>query len=322
MSTPSTTIYDLIKDVPIEGTNLLVAKKKGIPIVMVGDGLRPRLLPLGEGHHVFDPEELLALRIEALSVNGRVIGYQREPDYKHARRVARALLAGKPFPPILVAIDSRGRGAIVDGQHRAIAAVMAGLPIEAHVKKMSQTERAELFFGQRNAKTVDRNVLVLAGTGPFDRYVQQAVSTDDNAWSDIVSANRHSKTRITPYAMYQLLIRYVGNAEGQAASHKTGMDDRWDRELADELAPLIACFGNKQTNPLAFKPAVVQAIGSTALWVFRRHATIESDRERWERHMPTFPFRNWIHVTTQQQVTSLLIEHWNKRLSGARRVVR
>jgi hypothetical protein len=316
------TIHELTKDIVVDGVNVMLAKRQGLEIPKVTDGLRPQRPPTGEGLHVLRPEQLLPLQVHAVAVNGRVVGYQRELDVAHARKVARQMRDGRPMPPITLALDGRGHLAVVDGQHRAAAGVIARVPVEAIVKRMTKEEQAALFFGQRNAKTVDRNVLVLAGHGPFDRYVQEAVSVNAHPWHPIVSANRHSKTKIAPYAMFQLLVRYVGNVEGQAAAHKGPMDDRWDRGCADELAALVSCFGNKQTNPLAFRPATVQAIGAAAMWVFRRHSRHEDDFERWQKHMPLFPFEQWLHVRTQRQMTNALLDHWNKRLSGSRRVTR
>lgn len=316
------TIADVLTDAYVEGKKVAGARRQGIEPARVLDGLKPKRPPAKEGLHLFTPEELLTLIVPTIEVNGRVTGYQREPDLAHARRIADAMLAGKPFPPMNIALDGRGRFYDPDGQHRALGGVIARVSVWGVVRKMDKREQAELFFGQRKAKAVDPNVLTLSGTGPFERYVQEAVSSSGNPWSDVASANRRSKTRIGPYTMYQLLIRYVGNLEGQATGRRGSIDERWDRGLADELAGLISCFGDKQTNPLAFRPATLQAIGSTAMWVFRRHERHPEDYERWQRHMPLFPFERYVHVRTQREMTDWLLVHWNKRLTGGRRVSR
>lgn len=322
--TDAVTIYDRLKNEYVEGSNVLIAQKRGETSARVTDGMKPRKPAITEGLQTLAPEELLTLRINELSVNGAVRGYQRPYDPRHARKAARALREGKPFPPIIVAVNGRGQLEVVEGQHRACAGVIARIPVEAVIKRMDAATRQALFTGQRHAKRVDPNVLTLTDTGPFQRYVQEAVSTAGHPWSDIVSANRTSKTRIGPYAMFQLLVRYVGNVEGTGSgvAGKGVFDDRWDRGLADELAPLIAAFGNKQIHPLAFRPWTLQAIGASAMWVFRRHEPLIEDRERWARHMPTFPFDHYLFIRTQQDMTDRLVDHWNKRLSAGRRVVR
>lgn len=288
----------------------------------VTDGLRVRRAPVEEGLHTLTPEQMLSLHIQTVTVNGNVKGYQREADLHHARRVAHAMLEGKPFPPPILAVDGHGRISIVDGQHRVLGAVIARLPLEVLIKRLDKPTQAELFFGQRNAKTVDPNVLVLAGTSAYARYVQEALEDNRNPWNTITSANKSSKTRIKPYAMFQLLIRYVANTETGGARITPQVEERWDRGLADDLAPLIACFGNKQTHPLAFRPATVQAIGAAAMWVFRRGPEHADNYERWQRHMPTFPFEEWLHIRTQRFMVGHLLDHWNKRLSAERRVTR
>lgn len=317
----STTVYEIANEILRDGKR--AARIADDERARVTDGLTPRRPPTVEGLHVFTPEELLSLIVETVSVNGHVTGYQRDHDARHSRVVARAMLDGKPMPEIQVAVDGRGNMYLVDGQHRAVAGVIARLPVRGIVRRLDKGEQAELFYGQRNAKKVDPNTLVLAGTSAYARYVQEAISSNPgHPWGDLVSGARTSKTKISPYAAFQLLIRYVANTETGGARLSPAVEDAWDRGLADELAPLIGCFGNKQTNPLAFRPATVQAIGATAMWVFRRHDEHPGDRERWIRHMPQFAFEEWLHVRTQRLMVGHLIDHWNKRLSSSRRVSR
>lgn len=317
-------VAQLLKGANVPGANPTIDRSRGIRTAQVLDGLSPHPFPAREGLHVFTPEELLSLKIDPVSVNGSVTGYQRDLDLTHAKKIAEALVVGKPMPLIHIALDGSGDGWIVDGQHRAVGAIIAREAIEGVVQKLDKEKQATLFYNQRNAKAVDRSVLVLAGQSVWDRYVQEAVSRNSHPWHPLVSASRKSKTKITPYAMFQLLVRYVGNLEGQAAGLKgRGLDDRWDLGLADGLAPLISCFGNKQTHPLAFRPGTLQAIGAAAMWVFRRNdGGHPDDAERWQKHMPMFPFELWLHVRTQSQMTEVLLAHWNKRLAGSRKVHR
>lgn len=318
----ATSMFDLLKHEYVNGSMVSALRRQGLTPPLVIDGLRIRKPAAQEGLFLLTPEELLTLRIAQVSVNGRVVGYQRELNVADARKIAPYLAGGGMVPPITLALDGKGQMWISDGQHRAAGAVIARVPIWATVQRLDKDEQRQMFLSQRRARRISSDVMTLAGADPLARYVQEAVVSNDHPWSEIVSANRKAKTKISPYAAYQLLIRYVLNVEGQAASYRTNMDAQWDRGLADGLAPLISCFGNKQTNPLAFRPGTIQAVGAAAMWVFRRHEEHSDDRARWMAHMPAFQFAQYVHVRTQTAQTGLLIDHWNKRLSAARRVER
>lgn len=316
------TVFDLASNLYALGTgpDVLGAHKRGENLARATDGLNPMRPAATEGLYLLTPENLLTLKVAAIDVNGRVTGYQRPLKPAHARKIARALIQGKPFPPIILAVDGHGNLYIVEGQHRAVGAVMARVPIEAVIKRMNKDQQREMFAGQRRAAPVDANVLILAGTGPFERYIQEACSTSNHAWSEIASANLSAKTRITPHMMMGALVRYVANTESHHVSERHA--ERWDRALADELAPMIACFGNKQTNPLAFNQMTFRAIASSAMWVFRRNEHRDDDHGRWLTHMPKFAFDRYLFVRNYGRMTDELLAHWNKRLSSERRVTR
>lgn len=317
------TIYDLAHDLTPLGMDRVLtlhAYRGKTELPRVTDGIKTAKPPTVEGLHVLAPEQLLSLHIPVVSVNGRVDGYQRPLQPRHARNIARAMLEGKPMPPIIVALDGRGYGKIVEGQHRAVGAVMARMPLEAVVRRMDATQQRDLFAGQRRAKPVDPNTLILAGSGPYEKYIQAAVSTNAHAWGELVSSSPTSKTRMSPNQMMGLLLRYVGNAEAHSIS--PSLSERWDTGKADEMAPLVAAFGNKQSHPLAFSPVPLRAIGSAAMYVFRRSEPLPGDHERWVTHMPKFAFEHFTFVRTQQRMTDELLNHWNKRLSAERRVSR
>lgn len=317
----ATSMQELLKDAIAEGANVMVLKKRGERIPMVLDGMKPRRPLLSEGEQVLSPEQMLNVYVDAVGINGRVTGYQRDLNLKAARKAAAWMREGKPVPPPILALDGK-RLYVVDGQHRIAAAIMARLPLKVMVEPYTKQQQADLFHSQIQAQKIDKNVLTLAGNGPFEKYVQDALTNPQHPWHGMVSANRSSKTRISPYAMFQLLVRYVGNMEGQATGVRN-IDGRWDKGLADELAPLIACFGNKKTNPLAFRPYALQAIGAAAMWVFRRRDIVHAeDYERWVKHMPQFAWEDFAFLRTQRHYTDALLNHWNKRLTGARRVTR
>lgn len=320
-------LYELLKDEKVYANKIDTIKRiRGdVEVPSIIEGLAPRkpALPMDGSMVLLTPEELLTIKIEVVSVNGRVVGYQRDFKLANARGVADSLLRGEQIPPVTLAVDGNGTLWAVDGQHRCGGAVIARMPIWATVQKLDKDARRSMFLSQRNARKIAPDILTLAGTDPIARYVQRAVVDSTHPWSPIVSASRTSKTKITPYAAYQLLLRYVYNVEGQAASYKRTMEQHWDEVLANELAPLIMCFGDKKSNPLAFKPVAIQAIGATAMWVFRRRAHVfPEDRERWMEHMPKFPFARAVHFTTQQDKTDGLVKHWNKNIGQARKVIR
>jgi hypothetical protein len=316
----STTIEQICQDIPTLHESGNWTKGQGSVI----DGLKPRKISVSvKDDDVkaiwLSPEEALTVIIPTVSVNGRVIGYQREFSRPHARRVANDLKAGKVFPPVNLAQDGNGKVFGVDGQHRLAAAVIAREPVLAVVRRLTKEQQKQLFGDQRKARSVDRNVLILAGTSPYERYIQDAVATDRHPWGRLASANTSSKTRLTPYQMLHLLTSYVGNSLG--ATLNKHVLERWDQELADELAPLIACFGNKQDNPAAFRPPVIRGIGDAAMFVFRRNDAVQaSDHERWVRHMPGFKFNDYLFIRTHQEMTYRLVGHWNKKLFEARKV--
>lgn len=318
----STTVHDLCKEIPQLDPNgkFEVGKhKQGQSIPSVAEGLTPKRASVAEGLHLFGPEELLSLQIPVVSVNGAVKGYQRPFVRDHARRIAVALLEGKAIPEITVAVDGNGVMSAVDGQHRAVGAVIAGASIVGIVRRMSKEEQKQLFADQRKAKPVDRNVLILAGTNPYEKYIQRAVAHNGHPWREIVSSNLSSKTRITPYAMLQLLSHYVGNSAGTAIS--ASMEERWNEDLADEMAPLVACFGDKQSNPVAFQATTIRGIAAASMFIFRRNEQLqETDHDRWVTHMPKFPWERYLHLRSGADWTFHLVQHWNKRLYESRRV--
>lgn len=318
----STTIYDICKTIPTlnsSGKFDVHKLNKGGEVASVADAITPSRPLYAEGLHEFTPAQLCALRVPVVTVNGRVRGYQREFDRNHARRIAVALRRGRHIPEITVAVDGNGVMFVVDGQHRAVAAAIVAKPIMGLVKHLSAAEQAQLFADQRKAKVVDRNTLILAGDGPYERYIQAAVSRDDHPWSKITSANSSSKTRISPFAMLGLLTRFVGNSGGLTMND--AIVSRWDEDLADELAPLIACFGDKKINPEPFQAMPLRSIGTTAMYVFRRNPAVQlSDRQRWIVHMPKFPWSRYGWVREGYRMTGELIAHWNKRLHESRRV--
>lgn len=319
-----TTVFDVCSKLYPLGTNVLIARKQGQQVLPITHGLKPRRAPREPGVHLFTVAELLALSIPYMTANGTINGYQRGLEVSHARNIARALQAGKPLPPIEVALDDRGNMSIIDGQHRTVGAVLAGVPIEGHIKHRSLDEQRELFAGQRRARPVDRNVLVLAGDSPYELYIQDAVTSSEHPWSPLVSSSAKSKTKVSAHTALALILGYVSDAIENGSRLTPHQIERWNSTYADEMAPLLTCFGNKKSNPLAFSATNVRAIGHAATLVFRRRNADEADYDRWVRHMPGFQFRDYAYIRRSSQMLDELLEHWNKRLpvDSSRRVKR
>ncbi len=318
----SVTIEEICQDIPIlnpETGKFEVGKaRRGEQIPSIIEGMRPKKPPKREGLHHFTPEELLSLRVPLVTHNGKVLGYQRPFERDHARKVGVAMLEGRRFPEMQISIDGHGVMNCTDGQHRAVGGVISRLGFDGIVKRLTKEEQSQLFGDQRRARPVDRNVLILAAKGPYEEYIRAALETKGHPWSTIVSM-KGSKTRITPYQMLRLLLFYVGNAANNTPSRP--QIERWNSEAADELAPLISCFGDKQTNPLAFETTALQAIGETAMHVFQRNSQVQAgDFDRWMAHMPKFPWERFRFLRTRTDYVGYLVQHWNKRLHESRKV--
>lgn len=323
----STTVLDICKEIPIlneAGVYDIGATRRGEDVASVADGLKPAKVSVSVKDNELKalwvtPEQALSIIIPRVEVNSRISGYQRDFYRQQARRVALGIREGKVFPPVSLSIDGHGAVYGTDGQHRIVGHVIEREPVAAVIRRLTKEQQRQLFSDQGEGRKVDRNVLILAGRSPYDEYIQDAITSNTHPWGQIVSANPKSRTRIGPYAMQVLLIQYVGNTT--QAKLNSAIVERWDEQLANEMAPLIACFGNKQTNPQAFRATSLRAIGETAMHVFRRNETVqESDHERWVRHMPMFRFDNYIHVRRQSDMTYWLVAHWNKKLHEARKV--
>lgn len=314
-------LFQIAQDIPMEGLNRVKPGTSLATLPKITDGMHPKPLPRVPGLFSLEPEQLLNVLVEPISVNGRVEGYQREARPRDARGVANYLRDGGVLPVIELAIDGKGRIYCPDGFARILGAVIARLPVDVVIRRFNLQERGQLFSSQRYSRRISADVLTLADDGPFERYIQDAVAGGkDNPWAGFVSTGQKAKTRIAPFAMYQLLIRYVGNRDGTGAV-RLGIEDRWNPELANELFPLVRCFGTKATNPAAFKGTSLQGIGSAAMWVFRRNEHGDpGDVARWQSHMPKFRFEDYPQLRTQKEWTAALVAHWNRGLRGRRRV--
>lgn len=283
------------------------------------DGLKLERFPTdGEGYLIATPEQLATLLVPRQEIrDGRITGFQRDLDVRRARKVAKAIQDGTPMPTIEVALH-RNAAWITDGQHRAAAGVIVRQALPTLMRKLDEAEMRALFASQAQARSVNPSTLVLSASDPLSEYIQDAVTSDDHSWAPLVTYAVQSKTRLTPNQAANIIGPYCANTLHVHGGHKFG--DAFDHERAEELAPLIACFGTKETNPAAFRNVALRAITYAAICILRRHEDTPQARKRWARIMPKFPFHRYLAVNSALDMVPLLIGHWNKRLDPAKRV--
>lgn len=316
-----TKLYDICKPIKTVDLTLVQSSARRDSIV---SGLKPAQVDPRQGLRHLTPAQLLSLEVPTLTREGdEFAGFQRPLDVNRARRIARALLRGIELPPIQVStIAGNGRLLLTDGQHRAVAAVMVRQQLESVVIPRTYEAAKELFANQGKGAKVNPNVLVLAGSSPFDEYVQDAVTCDGHIWSGIVGEGA-TRQRISPKQMSNMIQKYCMNSLGQRG--EGARPEEFDQQLADELGLLVAAFGTKATNPAAFQPKSLTAITDAAVLIIRRRpepvGLHRLDVERWRRWMPRFDFSSVAYLRSKE-LTDALVGHWNKRLASDRRVTR
>jgi hypothetical protein len=319
------TIFDLAKQIPVVD---LTKSKRGQNVHRatppVSDGLAPEPFPSHEGYFEATPEQLASLIVPKLEVNEEngIKGFQREKANTHARKIARALIDGKEVPPLIVSIFPDGKSYIDDGQHRALGAVIARLPVEVVVKKRTVEQARELFTNQGRARKVSTNDILLSGDSAVELYIQDACTNPDHPWGKIVAPTPR-KNRISPTMMLGLVGPYAFNSLSGSARFYTGRpDEDFDVLRANQMAKLITAFGTKESNPDAYNAQVLHGIAAAAVYILRRNPKAKrGDVSRWLEHMPKFDFARFPHLRNKEQMmTFQLVEHWNKYLGNDRRV--
>lgn len=295
----------------------------------VTQGIVPEPFPTKEGLFEVTPEQLASLVVPKIEVESDIRGFQREKTNTHARKIARAMLAGDEMPPIELSIfvDDQGKALaaevfVGDGQHRGLGAIIARKPLEVIVKRRTIEQARRLFTNQSKAKNLRSDDTLLTGNSPLELYIQDAVTSDDHPWSDLVAPYK-SERRMTPTTMAIIVGSFVYNTLNQGVTfHTTRPGDDFDHNQADRLATLIRSFGSKTTNGLAFRGRSLRAISFAAVYVFRRNPSLkDGDVERWKQHMPKFDFSKYPHLLGKEaEMAVALVEHWNKRLPEERKV--
>jgi hypothetical protein len=310
-----TAIFDIASKIQqtIEGK----VHKNSPPITQ---GLKPKKRIWQEGYHILQPDEILSLLVPKQEIDqGLIHGFQR-PDISrpHVRRIGEALVDDTPMPTIEIA-QYRNAYWLVDGQHRALGAIIARTAIPALIRKMDAEEMRTLFASQSKAMKVNPSTLVLSANDPFSEYVQDAVTDKDNVWSPLVTHSVSSSTKLTPKQMFDAVSRYVSsNVSAHVARHIESY--KFDKDKADELGKLLSAFGTKRTNPLAFRPISIKGITYAAVIIIRRRDSRSSDIDRWMEWMPKFPFEQYPGLRRSKELATFLIYHWNKRLSSDNKI--
>lgn len=316
------TIFELAAQIP--QMDLSRARSNVVGRPPVTQGLAPEPFPIKEGYWNATPEQIASLRVPRIEVNGDIKGFQRERVTAHARKIARAMLEGKEMPPMLISIFPDGKAYANEGQHRALGAIIARKNVEVVVKRRTVEQARDLFTNQSKARKVSHNDTLLTGNSPIELYIQDAVTTSDHPWSNLVSPYA-SRTKMSVTAMATMAGAYGYNTIHQSVTRFTSLTDKdepLDIANANKLATLLACFGDKATNPLAFRTRSLRAITFAALYIVRRNPHWKAkDYERWVRHMPTFDWARYSHMLNREGALMMaLVEHWNKRLPEDKRV--
>lgn len=318
------TIFELASTIQAIDLNAPASHRKGGPNRRsVTHGLTPVPFPVKEGYFIATPEQIASLIVPKTEVGLDIKGFQRGKVNAHARKIAKSLLDGKEVPPILLSIFPDGKVYLDEGQHRCLASIIARKPLEVVVKKRTVEQARELFANQSRAKRLKSDDTLLTGNSAIELYLQDALTTDQHPWSSLVSAYP-SPVRMTPTSMTLIVGSFVHNTMSLSTPwHTSRPTEAFDPRLADQLARLVQAFGNKTTNPLAFRAKSLRAITFAAVHIIRRNDNWlgHKDEERWLRHMPNFDFSRWAHILNREVELSLaLVDHWNKRLPESRRV--
>jgi hypothetical protein len=283
------------------------------------EGIKPAKKTLDEGSYTLEPKHILTLLVPTQKVeNGKIHGFQREAKKPHIRKIATAMGAGKKMPVIEVGLYKNGAW-LVDGQQRALAAIIANVPVDVFARKLTAEEMHDLFADQQKQLKINPSTLVLSASDDFSEYVQDAVTDNSHPWNSLVTYALYSESKMTPKQMFDSVSGYVTNTIGAHIARNIE-DYTFDKDRADELAKLFSAFGNKKTNPLAYRPVGIKAITYAATIIVRRNESKKQDIERWGTWMPKFPFEQYLSIRKSKELASMMIRHWNKRLSKENRI--
>lgn len=326
------TVYEVASDIGVIDLENRGRGKKASSHKFVTDGLQPEPFPLKEGYYEATPEQLASLKVPVITVGDKVVGFQRDArDSKaHARDMAKAMKDGKEFPPIIVSLTKNSEtgeeeAIVSDGQHRSVAAIIARQSCEVVVKHREEDAAKNMFSDQTKSKRIRHDHTLLTGNSPLELYIQDALTSDDHPWSNMISptGKASDRRRISPVTAATMIGAYVYDSMSAGVNNYIKRSvDGFDEEKANELAELVKAFGNKMSNPDAFRSRSLKSITYAAIYIFHRNPSVkDSDKKRWMDWMPRFAFREHSHLwNNDQQLAQALVAHWNKRLPVDRKV--
>jgi hypothetical protein len=320
------TIYDIAQTIRVTSPTGKVGKSA--PSIV--EGKTPHKAPSKTGLITLTPNQILNVRVERLSLNGVVDGYQREHTLSHCRRIAHKIQAGATIAPPTLALDG-GHLYAVDGQHRCLGAVIAWKPLTVIVESLTKTQRSERFTDQRLAIRPSSDVVVLAGNDPVSKYLKDAIEAETSGVEHPLAGlvGFHSNTNhVGAGTMHQLVSSYINNNVGAGAVVRAWMQlslseqrSRFSTELADEFALLIRAFGPKSmAHPVIHRPGTLRALTDIAVMAVRRSPKKNEDIQRWQRRMPQFDWSGATWATRHMEIRPILTAWWNKRLPEGRKV--
>lgn len=316
--------------------------RQGAPISRGGmpatKGLQPKRFPKGEGLKTLAPEELLSVLVPVARIrHGKIEGYQRSFNATKARAIGKWIednKTGKAYLKMLPVIEISVVGTsgddyvafYTDGQHRAAGAVIAGHPIRAVITKRTPDEARRLFTLQGKATRPSRNLLIIDSDGPYEEYIQDAMTSDNHPWSNLITnaVSGSSKNRMSATAAFTMLQIYIRGKISPAGRDVGNVTDQMEfsREDADELAIFMAAFGTRVSNPVAYSSVGLRAIALTARAVFKSRERHDGDFNRWITRMPTFNFANYIYLKSSTELADQMIRFWNHRMPAERKAAR
>lgn len=324
------TIFDIART--IRQTDERGTVTRNAPTIV--EGLTPQIPDIETGTLVtLTPSECAGLLINRLTMveddGERILeGYQRTLSLPHARIIARRLREGYPFPPILVGIeDDDDVPEVIEGQHRAVAAIIARRPILAVCLRLDDEDKRRLFVGQAKSRKPTAANIILSGNDVVATYLQDAVTSDDHPWSRLVSfpedTSRYMQNKTAWDALRVWIVgrNLAPNAQysGVQVSDEI-VEARWDKDKADLLASLYLTFGTRKENPAAYTVAASRAILALASIAIAQRGFQKRDLDRWYNHMSKYDWRAKPWLRTQADILGELTRFWNLRLAAENRI--
>lgn len=322
-----TTIYALAEQLFDISEGPVIVRRSGYTPHRVTEGLELEDAPKQTKMlHYLTPGQVASLNVNLLWVSdGQISGFQRPLDGTVARRMAAALVQGKVFPPILVGLDHTGRLWVIDGDHRAVAGIIARKLTPAVIfGPMTMEEMAVIFNDQSKAKRLTREHHIMLGQTPAEKYIRAVEYDESHPWYNL-AAYKGARNLMTLTTAHELTLTYATGRtyRGRKAVADSLNQRDWDETKATELAALLAPVLGSRTDEgkrKAWESGTLRALSIVAKKAVRDHGSRAADIRRFQEHMATFPFQKYVHLHRQAEWEQVLTKHWNKRLREAQRL--